>query len=322
VSENLRKFNVFKSTFHIVHETIFRKTLLMITRLIPLLLLGSSFLVPLRAASAAPTIQLVVPIYDYPRSMGTIGRGISNDGKIAGQYVFHGKEYGFYRLPNGQFSASLSVPDSLETDAHGINIAGVVCGTFIDLATTTDHGFFFDGTTYTPYDVPGAQYTDVNGENDAGDFTGFYYDGSAYVGFTNIGGVLTTFEALGSNVTFPQAINNLGQVVGYVGDLFFTGFFRDTDGTVTTIAYPGAASTFVYGLNDQGFMVGGWQDAGGDVHGFLRNPTNHFISYDYPDEQYRFTAFGGINNSKVISGWIQDPATSGALHGFVARPGH
>jgi uncharacterized membrane protein len=276
----------------------------------------------MQAAPAAPTVQLVIPIYDYPHSMGTVGQGISNDGKIAGHYDYHGKGYGFYRLPNGHFSASIATPDSIETEARGINMAGLVCGTFVDMAAEKDHGFFFDGTTYTQYDVPGAEHTDVNGLNDAGDFTGFYYDGTAYTGFVNIGGVLTTFEALGSNVTFPQAINNLGQAVGYVGDVFFQGFFRDTDGTVTSIFYPGAQSTFVYGLNDQGLMVGTWQDAAGDLHGFIRTSSNHFISYDYPDDQYRFTIFAGINNSNVISGFIQDPATSGAIHGFIAHIGH
>jgi hypothetical protein len=300
-----------------------RETLLMMARVIPLLFLGSSFLVPLPTASAAPTIQLVVPIYDYPHSMGTISQGVSNDGKIAGYYVYHGQESGFYRLKNGQFSASIFFPGSIETEARGINTAGLVCGTFVTGGVMPeDHGFFFDGTTYTQYDVPGAQSTDVNGINDAGDFTGYYYDGTAYIGFVNIGGVLTTFEALGSNVTFPRAINNLGQVAGYSGDGFFTGFFRDTDGTFTSINYTGDKSTSIYGLNDQGLMVGTWEDAAGDFHGFLRNPTNHFVSYDYPDDQYRFTIFTGINNSNVISGLIQDPATSGAIHGFIARAGH
>ncbi len=290
-------------------------------QVLSVLLVGSFFLVLIQLApAAAPTIQLVVPIYDYPRSMGTIGQGISNDGKIAGHYVYHGKGYGFYRLPNGRFSASISLPNSIETEARGINSSGLVAGTFVDLAGI-DHGFFFDGTTYTQYDVPGAQYTDVNGLNDAGDFTGFYYDGTAYFGFVSIGGVLTTFEAFGSNVTFPQAINSLGQVVGYYADGLY-GFFRDTDGTVTQIAYPGAQDTLVYGLNDQGLIVGAWQDAAGDLRGFVRNPTNHFISYDYPDSQYRFTIFADINNSNLISGFIQDPATSGAIHGFIARTGH
>jgi len=42
-------------------------------------------------------------------------------------------------------------------------MAGLVCGTFVDMAAAKDHGFFFDGTTYTQYDVPGAEHTDVNG---------------------------------------------------------------------------------------------------------------------------------------------------------------
>ncbi len=292
------------------------------TSLCSALLLGSSLLLSSPAASAAPIIRLTVPIYDYPHSEATLGQGISTDGKIAGQYVFHGKTHGFYRLPNGHFSASIFFPGSIETAAQAINTAGFVCGTFTTGgAMTADHGFFFDGTTYTQYDVPGALSTHINGINDAGDFTGYYFDGSSYTGFVNIGGVLTTFKALGSGTTFPQVINNLGQVAGYIGDIYFSGFVRDTDGTFTAINYTGDKSTMVYGLNDQGLVVGAWSDAAGDFHGFLRNSANHFISYDYPDDQYRFTLFTGINNSNLISGFIQDPATSGAIHGFVARFG-
>jgi hypothetical protein len=295
----------------------------MFTRSLSLLLSLGSFLVASTqvATAAPPTIELDVPKYNYPQAEATNGEGIANNGSIVGQYVFHGVVNGFLRLPHAPFSPPIFVPGSIETVARGVNNSGVVCGTFVTGGVMPrDHGFFFDGTTYTQYDVPGAEHTDVTGENDAGNFTGFYYDGVSWTGFVNIGGFLTTFEALGSNVTFAQAINNLGQIVGYVGDISFTGFFRDTDGTVASITYPGATSTFVYGLNDRGLMVGAWEDAGGDMHGFVRTTTGHFISYDYPDEQFRFTLFRGINNSGVINGFAQDPAGGpGTLFGFIAR---
>jgi hypothetical protein len=68
-------------------------------------------------------------------------------------------------------------------------------------------------------------------------------------------------------------------------------------------------------------MVGTWESADLDLHGFVRNPTNHFVSYDYPDEQFRFTVFRGVNNSGVISAFAQDPAGGGGktLFGFIAR---
>jgi len=53
-------------------------------RVVLFLLLGSFVLVPMQAAPAAPTVKLLVPIYDYPRSMGTIARASPTNGKIAG----------------------------------------------------------------------------------------------------------------------------------------------------------------------------------------------------------------------------------------------
>ena len=294
----------------------------MMTRFIPLFLLGASLLNPLPGKLLAQTIQLIVPSYDYPGPRITAGEGIANNGIVVGTYVATGKVNGFYRTPRGRFSDTILVPNSITTMPRGINIAGVVCGTFVDRATTKDHGFFFDGNTYTQYDVPGAVHTDITGENDAGDFVGYYTtDPYAVIGFINAGGVFTTFS-IGSGETFPQAINNLGQVAGYYGGVDNgIGFFRDADGTVTApIAYPDAKSTLLYGLNDHGVMVGAWEDLGFKTHALVRSQTNQFLSYDYPDAQFPFIMFRGINNSNLISGYIQDPS-AGATHGVIARIG-
>jgi hypothetical protein len=82
----------------------------MFARLLPLLLLGSSLLVPMQGVSAAPpTIELVVPSYNYPHAEATLGEGIANDGTIVGLYVFLGTDAGYFRLPNGHFSPPISV---------------------------------------------------------------------------------------------------------------------------------------------------------------------------------------------------------------------
>jgi hypothetical protein len=294
----------------------------MIARILPLPLLGLFLLISMPVVFAEPpTIQLIVPRYDYPQSNGTQGEGIANDGSIVGSYVpRNGTTRGFLRLLHTPFSPPLSAPDSIETEARGINNAGVVCGTFVTGGVMTrDHGFFFDGTTYTQYDVPGAVHTDITGENDAGDFTGFYYDGSSFIGFVNIGGVLTTFSVAPNIDTYPQAINNLGQIVGYFGSPY-QGFFRDADGTLTfPINYPLSTSTEIYGLNDRGLIVGTFEAADLNLHGFVRTAGNHFIPYDYPDEQFNFTVFRGINNSGVINGFAQGEGNRGSLFGFIAR---
>jgi hypothetical protein len=121
----------------------------------------------------------------------------------------------------------------------------------------------------------GAVYTDVTGENDAGDFVGFYItEPFSVIGFVNLGGVPTSFTMIG-NDTFPKAINNLGQIVGYYG--FHHGFFRDADGTLTfPIDYPNSTFTEIYGLNDRGLMVGTWESADFDLHGLRPQPDKPF----------------------------------------------
>jgi hypothetical protein len=292
----------------------------MITRFVPLFLLGASLLAHFPKNLVAQTIELVVPSFDYPGPRITAGQGIGNNGIVVGTYVATGKLNGFYRLPRGRFSDTILVPNSIETTPRGINLAGVVCGTFVLGGTfPSSHGFFFDGHAYTQYDVPGAEDTNITGENDAGDFTGWYDDGSLDHGFINIGGVLTKFDSPGSYTTFPQAINNLGQIAGY--DAAYRGFFRDADGTVTSsITYPGAKATYIYGLNDHGLMVGSWEDFGYVTHAFVRSKTGQFISYDYPDDQFPTVVFSGINNSNLISGYIVDPSIGGS-HGIIARIG-
>lgn len=295
----------------------------MFARNLPFVLLLSSFLLvstPI-AFAAPPTIELDVPKYNYPQAEATNGEGIANNGSIVGQYVLNGVVNGFLRLPHAPFSPAIFVSGSIETVARGVNNAGVVCGTFVTGGVMPrDHGFFFAGTTYTQYDVPGAVHTDITGENDAGDFTGFYYDGSSVIGFVNIGGVLTTFSVAPNNDTYPQAINNLGQIVGHYGSTPYQGFFRDADGTLTfPINYPLSLSTEIYGLNDRGLIVGTFEAADLNLHGFVRTAGSHFIAYDYPDKQFNFTVFRGINNSGVINGFAQGEGNTRSLVGFIAR---
>jgi uncharacterized membrane protein len=299
-----------------------RKDPLMFTRSLPLLLsLGLSFLVPLPAASARPTIQLIVPSYDYTpgRADTTIATCIANNRTIVGAYSSFPRtpEASYLRLANGDFGPEIIVPGAIFTTAFGINIAGIVSGTFISDAT---HGFFFDGTTYTQFDLPGNANTYVNGENDAGDFVGLGIDDQSVITpFISVGGVITTFAIPGINDVGPRAINNLGQVAGYYTDGSFQhGFFRDVDGTLTyPIDFPGSTTTEIFGLNDRGVMVGTYNIAG-IQHAFVLDGTR-FISYDHPNASATF--FGGVNNAGTICGYYSD-VLSGFNHAFVARIGH
>src|SRR5262249_32271602 len=58
----------------------------------------------------------------------------------------------------------------------GINDSGVLVGYFLDSLGVT-HGFLDDGVTFTTIDVPGAaNFTQVNGINNAGALVGDFVD--------------------------------------------------------------------------------------------------------------------------------------------------
>ena len=200
-----------------------------------------------------------------------------------------------------------------------MNNSNLVCGYFL----TTDsmvHGFFYDGTTFTQYDAPGATGTWLTGLNDAGDFCGYADVGER--AFVSIGGTVVDITIPGVTVVFPRAVNNLGQVAGTYQDpenRHVHGFFRDADGTLTyPLDIPHAAFTHINGLNDRGFMAGSWQGAGTTLtHGFVLNPSGRSVSFDYPDSEFGPTFFG-INNSGGLPGTY---VSGGRSHAFIAKFG-
>lgn len=297
----------------------------MLTRTLSTLLLGS-FLLPFSMGFAGPpTIELVVPTYDYPQTgvANTIGWAIATNGTIAGT-VTTPITSGFERFPDGTFSPTFAFPGAQATYVRGVNSSNLVSGTYYTISTEIHHGFFYDGHTYTQYDVPGATYTDVTGINNAGDFCGDSYVVSLVdaTGFINVGGTLVTFSIPGQKGVFPSAVNNLGQVTGYYLDQRSRahGFFRDSDGTLTyPLDPPGSTSTLINGINDKGIIVGSYADSvGTGNHAFVLKLPHSLISYDYPDPNASSLAFRGINNSGTITGSYHDDVAF-TFHSFIAQ---
>ncbi len=273
------------------------------------------------AFAGAPTFQLV-SVYDY-RYPGyppiyTFGGAIANDdGASVGVFTsskINGTQ-SYERFANGRFSAPIVFPAApgTVTYAEGINVHGLICGYYSP--PNEVHGFFYDGQTYTRYDVPGANSTFLFGLNDAGDFVGYYYTGNVQTAFVSSGGTLTPIGIPGVTNINPTAINNLGQIVGYYVDpanpTLTHGFFRDTDGTLTyPLDYPGSRTTGLFGLNDKGQISGSWDDSDFTQHGLVLVLPNRFTSYDSPGG---YTVFHGINNSGRISGWTDDLGDHGLI---------
>jgi hypothetical protein len=163
-------------------------------------------------AAAPPTIELLVPTYDYPEAgvSNTIGRAIANNGTIAGT-VTTPITSGYERFSDGTFSQTFVFPGAQATYAQGVNNSNLVCGTYYTISTEIAHGFFYDGLVFTQYDVPGETYTAVTGINDAGDFCGYAYQVTSEdgTGFINVGGALEFFTVPGTRGIFPTGVNNL-----------------------------------------------------------------------------------------------------------------
>ncbi len=116
-------------------------------------------------------------------------------------------------------------------------------------------------STFTNFDVPGAQDTNPIAINTAGVITGFYQTSTQpYVhGFLRlVNGGLISFDFAAATSTEPTGINSAGYIAGYYGDAQynFHGFSRALSGEMVSFDVPGAAGTFPYAVNDSGTIVG------------------------------------------------------------------
>ena len=122
----------------------------------------------------------------YPDSQDTWAMGINNSGKIVGYYqLAAGGRYGFV-YDSGNYT-QIDYPGGYghSTYAHGINDSGHIVG-FCDNCPG-DHGFFYDGLTYTPIEysilVDETRAMDINGP---GRIVGWWYSSyGQYVGFVS-----------------------------------------------------------------------------------------------------------------------------------------
>src|ERR1700730_3629021 len=111
----------------------------------------------------------------YPKAASTCVYGVSNDGKMAGEYLDgSGIPHGFLLV--GKTFTVLNYPGAVWTSATKVNNSGVVVGAYND--GTTDHGFMWQSGTFTAIDYPGSSQTFVYGINDSGTIVGNYISGT------------------------------------------------------------------------------------------------------------------------------------------------
>jgi len=92
------------------------------------------------------------------------------------------------------------------------------------------------------------------------------------------------------------------------------------NGVFIKISFPSSVNTFARGINDSGAITGTHSDSANQWHGFVRDPSGTYTSFDAPDagSQSSGTTPTAINASGEIAGFYQD--SSGMFHGFVRDP--
>jgi uncharacterized membrane protein len=263
----------------------------------------------------------VITTFDYPGTGNlTLPQKINKRGDVVGEFIdSNGVTRGFVRFSNGTFSDPIVDPNDAVgfTEGRGINNSRTVDGDYVG-SDFTIHGFFLSGGTFTEYDVPGALQTNLLSINDAGDFTGGWFDdvSGIFQAFFSVGGTLTSFNVPGATATFAYEINNSNQlVVGYYidGSGILHGYFRDANGALHFPIDPtGSVATVLFGLNDRNWVVGRYASSG-VTHGLFFVPPNNFFTFDYPGST--FTSLNGINDQGFICGRYVDGS---GTHGFLA----
>jgi hypothetical protein len=288
---------------------------------------------------------------------GTFPKSINAAAAITGHYTDRRNvNHGFLRSPGGEF-ITFDAPDAVMTAGSGsgtfpssINKAGSITGHY------TDGNGFYHGFLRSPagefltLNAPGTgtsvsfRFGAFPGSiniNNQGTIAGNYID------FNNIshgflrspGGEFTTLDAPGAKSvpdsfdgTLPKSINNGGAITGNYVDSngLIHGFLRTSSGKLTTFDAPGAScvaasgfGTFPESINETGVITGHCTNAHNVTHGFVRDPSGKFTTFDAPGAD--MTAASGygtfpesINDAGVITGHYTDAHY--VIHGFLRSP--
>lgn len=218
---------------------------------------------------------------DFPGAADTHLMGSNDSGVTVGGWSATGASGDFW-YAGGAFTPMPPQP-GVAGGPSGINATGLVVGGYSD-SQYRQHGYIFDGVSFTTVDYPGAQHTALVDVNDQGQMAGNYwvFGSGRWRGFLYDGATFTPLDKPGAYWTYLAGLNDAGQVAGQQ---------VDTSGAVRTailydrgqwfdLAVPGATGwTGAQDVNDAGAICGYWQGTWNGVagqHGFLAEPVPSF----------------------------------------------
>jgi uncharacterized membrane protein len=225
----------------------------------------------------------------------------------------------------GGVSSNISVPNSTQTVASGINDNGDIVGTFSDAGGV--HGFVYSGGAYTTIDAPAALgatpgSTTLVGINNSGQIAGYFIVNAATgamcacnrLVFLYGSGSFTVVPPV-SMVNYASAINNNGQLIGLgIGPTAYLPFlFSGTAVTlIVTPNYPaGPAPENVTSLNNQGqVLITNFQG----ISYLYGNGTFTAVS---PPGAASTNSFGINDGGQIVGTFI---TAAGQNHFFLATP--
>jgi hypothetical protein len=203
------------------------------------------------------------------------------------------------------------------TNLSGVNNRREIVGIYEDESRVIRNFLGTRRGNYQAIDPPGSfadeEAVDINNR---GDIVGFVDDAGTNDqgarGFLRTRhGRYRTIQVPGAASTVALRINDRRQIAGFYADPVppgtpvppVHGFVWD-DGDVTTIDHPDAANgTFLFGINDRGATVGFYDDAHGNLHGFLRDRRGRFTPIDAPGAELG-TQPASINDRGEIVGAV------------------
>ncbi len=162
--------------------------------------------------------------FDYPGAGQTYAMDINNNGDVVGFFAEsnNANQRGYIRHADGTFAL---VPDAASSGAAtlGNNDLGHLIA---------DTNFFYDGSTWSQFNIANAQIRGVRGLNNNDQIAGIYQSASIS-GYVKTRNTFQSVSVANSIETLPQDINDSGVVVGW-----YTDQNHQTHGFIATPAAP------------------------------------------------------------------------------------